>query len=57
MFVVLLTYPVWSICASSRIIQQTMAIAQSSADPRKQKYFVLLIITGTRVVEYLLLLL
>lgn len=29
-----------------RIIQQTMAIALSSADPRKQKYFVLLILTG-----------
>lgn len=34
--------------ASHSIIHQTMAIALSSADPRKQKYFVLLIITGMR---------
>uniref|UniRef100_K3WYR8 C2 domain-containing protein n=1 Tax=Globisporangium ultimum (strain ATCC 200006 / CBS 805.95 / DAOM BR144) TaxID=431595 RepID=K3WYR8_GLOUD len=33
------------------IIQQTMAIAQSSADPRKQKYFVLLIITDGAIMD------
>jgi hypothetical protein len=32
------------------IIQQTMAIASSLGDPRKQKYFVLLIITGAHIV-------
>ncbi|GAB9476148.1 Copine [Globisporangium polare] len=33
------------------IIQQTMAIALSSADPRKQKYFVLLILTDGAIMD------